>query len=337
MIFKITLVVVALMMGGLHLHAQEFGVEYTSELQTGFRDIRDFNFVNLLRLNAEIPLSRSITMEAATISIAKTREEHLVDDLQTFSNIEEENLPLALAVCGMNWQIQDHHSLFFGIRNMNEDYFTSDVTSFFTNSSCGIYPTISCNYDIANYPLSSVGVHYKYDDQAFKVQASIYNSTGYNRFTGRKNVFRFTPEGDGIFALCEAEYNREGNHYFLGNALHSAERVSTSPWFYTEQQISQRLTLLAGYSHAFGHDIECHDFAGLGLHYQYVKFESGIFADYAGFASADEFATELTCKVQISPQLYIQPTCHLIYTHRNAPEHQSAFTQISLIRFGMCF
>lgn len=97
-------------------------------------------------------MSNSFSIEASTISIAKTREERLVDDLQTFSNIEEDNLPLALAVCGANWQINDKHSLFFGIRNMNEDYFTSPVTSFFTNSSCGVYPTISANYDIANTP-----------------------------------------------------------------------------------------------------------------------------------------------------------------------------------------
>ena len=156
------LVVVALMTGGLHLHAQDFGVEYTTELQTNFQGC---NFVNLLRLNAEIPISKSVTIEASTISIAKTRNERLLDDLQTFSNIEEDNLPLAIAVCGANWQINDKHSLFMGIRNMNEDYFTSPVTSFFTNSSCGIYPTISANYPIANYPVASVGMHYCYEDR----------------------------------------------------------------------------------------------------------------------------------------------------------------------------
>ena len=29
--------------------------------------------------------------------------------------------------------------LFVGVRNVNEDFFTSDVTSLFTGSSCGIF------------------------------------------------------------------------------------------------------------------------------------------------------------------------------------------------------
>ncbi|MBQ0058219.1 MAG: hypothetical protein KBT20_11235 [Bacteroidales bacterium] len=113
------LVMATLMTGGLHLNAQTVGVEYTTELQTNFSES---NFVNLLRLNAELPIGKSLSLEAATTSVAKTRDERLVDDLQTFSNIEEDNLPLAIAVCGANWQINDKHSLFMGIRNMNEDY-----------------------------------------------------------------------------------------------------------------------------------------------------------------------------------------------------------------------
>lgn len=310
----------ALMMGGLHLHAQTVGVEYTAELQTNFRES---NFVNLLRLNAEVPIGKPVTIAASTISIAKTRDERLIDDLQTFSNIEEDNLPLAIAVAGVNWQINDKHSLFMGIRNMNEDYFCSDATSFFTNSSCGIYPTISANYPIANYPVASVGVHYRYENEDegrhFAVQASLYNGTGYNRFTGRDNVFRVCPKGDGVFGIAEVSYSHGGSCYFLGNALHCKEgspstkfRMNSTPWFYTEQSITSNLSMLAGYSHAFGADTECKDFVGLGALYKIGKCHFGAFTDYANFMERNEFATELTCKISISDHVDIQPTVHLI-------------------------
>ena len=328
------LVVVALMTGGLHLHAQDFGVEYTTELQTNFQGC---NFVNLLRLNAEIPISKSMTVEASTISIAKTRNERLLDDLQTFSNIEEDNLPLAIAACGANWQINDKHSLFMGIRNMNEDYFTSPVTSFFTNSSCGIYPTISANYPIANYPVASVGMHYCYDGSPIKVQASLYNGTGYNRFTGRENVFRLCPKNDGVFGIAEVSYNRGGSYCCIGNALHCNERLSATPWFYTEQHICNTLSLLVGYSHAFAATGECKDFVGIGAHYQQKKCELGMFTDYACFVNAKEFATEITLKYNATDNLYVQPIFHLISTSFEASTCIVSVHTIGSLRIGVSF
>lgn len=321
------LVVVALMTGGLHLHAQDFGVEYTTELQTNFQGC---NFVNLLRLNAEIPISKSMTVEASTISIAKTRNERLLDDLQTFSNIEEDNLPLAIAVCGANWQINDKHSLFMGIRNMNEDYFTSPVTSFFTNSSCGIYPTISANYPIANYPVASVGMHYCYDGSPIKVQASLYNGTGYNRFTGRENVFRVCPKDDGVFGITEVSYIHGGSCYFLGNALYCKDRISATPWFYTEQSITSNLTLLAGYSHAYSADAECKDFVGFGAFYKFGRCQLGAFTDYANFVGRNEFATELTCKIPIFQHIDIQPIVHFV-------AYDSRLHSIAMLRMAISY
>ncbi len=297
------------MTGGLHLHAQKLGVEYTTELQTNFRES---NFVNLLRLNAEVPINKSVSIEASTISIAKTRNERLVDDLQTFSNIEEDNLPLAIAVCGANWQINDKHSLFMGIRNMNEDYFTSPVTSFFTNSSCGIYPTISANYPIANYPVASAGMHYCYDGSPIRVQVSLYNGTGHNRFTGRDNVFRVCPKDDGVFGIAEVSYTCGGNRFFLGNALYSGGDINATPWFYTEQSITPHLILLSGYSHAFSTEAQCKDFFGLGALCRIGKYQLGAFADYANYVERNEYAAELTCKMSICRYIDFQPTAHII-------------------------
>ena len=137
--------------------AQIFHGEYTTEWQWDMN--KKTNWVNLLRLNLNIPLCKDKgTLEATTIHVAKTSET-IVKDWQTFSNIEEDNRFAAIAVLGYIHEWNTGH-LFLGVRNVNEDFFTSDITSLFTNSSCGIFPTISASYPIANYPLSGLTIYF---------------------------------------------------------------------------------------------------------------------------------------------------------------------------------
>lgn len=322
----------------------EFGMELTSELQ--FTHTGQFNFANLLRLSANVPLSRRLALEASSISAYMTSEESIGDDIQTFSNIDAETVPFALSVFGLNWNIDDRNSLFFGIRNMNEDYFASDVTSLYTNSSCGIFPTIAGNYPIANYPVASVGMHYRYesdngqrtaDNGRFALQASIYNGTGYNHFTGRESVFLFCPKSDGIFGLAQAEYQYKGSSYFLGACGHYGDifeigkrELGTTIWTYAEQRVTDNLYLIAGYSHAFTSESLCSDFVGLGGKYSWAKCELGLFTDYAHFVFGGESATELTCKVQLTPHVYLQPTTHFIFTDGD-------FLSVAMLRMGVAF
>ena len=302
------------------------GLAYTGELQTDFD--KGFNFVNLLRLNGSVRLGRSLKIHVSTLSTAKTREESLLHDLQTYSNIEVENIPLALSIAGMEWKINEENTLFFGIHNMNEDFFVSDVTSLFTNSSCGIYPTLGCNYPIANYPLASVGLHYKYETERVGALAAVYNGKGYNRFTGRENVFRFCPQSDGVFGLVQGEYKWKGSSYFLGGSIHydpkgllyeeetvvDAHKVHATLWTYGEQRVTNQLSLIAGYSHAFDKNVPCSDFVGVGGKYNFGQAELGLFTDYAHFREANEWATELTCKVKLNPNVFLQPALHVIRT-----------------------
>ena len=307
----------ALLLCGNMIYAQSVGLEYVSELQTNFKG--DNNFVNLLKLNGELPLSDKVRLRLFTISVARTNDEAIVNDLQVFSNIDVENIPFALSVAAVEWDIDAHNSLLFGVHNMNEDVFSSEVTSLFTNSSCGIYPTLSSNYPIANYPVASVGVRYRHDDERFGFVSALYNGVGYNRFTGRENVFRVCPESDGVFALAQGEYKHDDSHYFLGGGLHYGDpsqtnerRARTTVWTYAEQKVTNSFTLLGGYSHAFCSDSYCHDFAGLGGRLTIKNAEFGLFSDYAHFEDIDEWATELTCKIHLSEHVYVQPTAHFI-------------------------
>ncbi len=307
-------------MGSLHLNAADFSVDYTGEFQTSFKKS---NFLNLLHLGAEFQVSNSLTVQVATISVAKCKDEQIVHDLQSFSNIEEDNLVLAPAVCGLGWKIGDYsarhqrykhcHELFFGVRNMNEDYFTSPVTSFFANSSCGVYPPISANLSIANYPMASMCVHYSYDNGRINFMTSLYNGVGYNHFFGRESVFRVSLKSDGVFSISQVEYRRNGSSYFCGNSMLLSRDVVVSPWLYAEQRIG-KCEILAGSSHSFSKNADCKDFIGFGANYELNKLNAGVFIDYARFKEIAESAVELSCRYKLNDSLYIQPIVHLLRT-----------------------
>lgn len=308
------------------------GLEYTAEMQTDFNN--RYNWVNLLRLDFSQPAGKHLALQVSTISIAKTRQERLAHDWQTFSNIEEQNLTLAISVAGITWK-EGRSSLFLGIRNLNEDYFTTPVTSVFTNSSCGIFPTLSANVPIANYPLSSTGIHYVFNSDTWQIQASCYNGQGYNRFTGRENVFRFCPSSDGVFGITSILYTFHGSNYLLGSSLHwglpipdekssnepipSAstpteirKRVTSSLWGYAEQQLGPSLHALLQYAISPSPGSRCKQYAGIGLVWHNPKFEAGIFSDCARFVQGDEWATEATVRIACTEKVSIQPVFHLI-------------------------
>ena len=129
-------------------------------------------------------------------------------DLQTFSNIEEENLPFALSMLGIGRETEKY-SVFFGIRNVNEDYFTSPCTSLFTNSSCGIFPTLSAETPLANYPVASVGFDGKIRWNRWQFQLSVYNGTGNKQLTGKENVLKNYKEV--VADYITEKYQKYGN------------------------------------------------------------------------------------------------------------------------------
>lgn len=324
----------------LPLAAQVFDMTLTTELQTDFQG--GYNWVNLFRTDFQWAIARQIHLNAATISTVKTREKRLANDLQTFSNIEEENIPLAIAVLGLDWQV-GNSTLFMGIRNLNEDYFTSACTSLFTNSSCGIFPTLSANYPIANYPVASVGIDYKLLLENWLFETSLYNGTGYRDFTGKENVFRFCPKTDGILSVTSINYRKYGNEYYLGIALHyglpvghemgtenketEKKEQNTIVWGYAEQRLTHNLHLLAQYSINPTERTGCRRYAGIGLIISAGKTRIGLFADHACFKDNQEWAGELTCKIPCLRNGYLQPTLHMIH---NNQERKA----IGLLRLG---
>ena len=327
---KATLILFTLIAGCIGLMAQEadstslrpsFGVDYTGEVQTDFERFRQ---ANLLQLSAGIPFSRALSFQVSTITAWTTRPYLEVNDLQVFSNIDVYALrvPFTLSVAGFSWQMNDRHSLFAGIRRIDEDYFCSDALGLFTNSSCGIFPTLSWNYYVATYPFAAMGIHYAYDHKNIRLQASLYNGDSDYHFTGRYNMFRICPQSDGIFALGQVEYRHRDSHYYLGGSLNTEPETSPAMWAYAEQALTSNLTMILAYSHAFGDNLYCNDFCGIGARYTYKRAEFGIFTDFTSVTDIeedpsdeiDEFATEFVCNLRLTDYLSVKPVLHIITT-----------------------
>lgn len=326
-----------------HLVAQTFELTYTTELQTDFR--KGANWVNLLRSDFILPLGRKIEFECASVSVAKTRQERLANDLQVFSNIEAEGIPLAPAVLGIRIPMEQS-SFFFGVRNLNEDYFVSSCTSLFTNSSCGIFPTISANYPIANYPVASMAIDYKLKFNHWTIESSLYNGTGYRNITGMNNVFRFCPDADGLLSIISVDYQRNGNGYFGGFVFYlegdsehkngrefdeinvNKKNISTVLWGYIEQRVFRNVHLLLQYSVSPAAYLNCRNYVGVGMVFHKKQTVGGIFINHADFMDSYEWAGELTWKFPFSHKNgYVQPAIHLI---RNNQERNI----LGLLRVG---
>ena len=320
MIKKWTLLMMALAGACLNMMGQEakdstvlrptFGATLTSDIQTDFKETR---MQHLLELSAEVPLSRKVTLQVSSMSAMASDEEWLYYDMQGFSNIDcYEDVPFALTVAGLEWKINDRHTLFAGIRRTDEDYFCSDALGMFTNSSCGIFPTLSWNYIVNTYPEAALGVHYAYDDERWRLQASIYNGVGNHDFKGRYNVFRFCPKDDGLLALGQVEYRWRGSSYYLGASMHTEDEAPYTMWAYAEQKLWPNVTLLATYGHGFGEDNLCDNFYGGGVTMTLKNWDLAVFTDYMKVLGYGQWSTEIGIGWHLSEVLTIQPVLHIM-------------------------
>lgn len=323
--------------------AQEFSGELTSEWQWDMN--KRTNWVNLLRLNMKLPLANGKgAFEAATLHVAKTKEETILADWQGFSNIEADNMFAAIAVLGYMHTWQNAH-LFVGVRNVNEDFFTSDVTSLFTNSSCGIFPTIAASYPIANYTFSGLTLYFDVTQGPWTFKNSLYNGTGYNGWKGNDNPFLVRPKRDGVFNISQLEYSAHDARYFAGLTVHTRqhltcgqeafeaqygssasendgeEAVSTEKttnkttfawWLYGEQPVwtagDRNVVCMAQYSENTSHKNKCYRYAEVGCAYRDSLNECGLSGQYARFQEGNEWSMELTWRRQLSETVAVQPS-----------------------------
>lgn len=308
------------------LFAKYFSGEYSSEWQWNLK--QKTNWANLLRLNLNIPIKKTNgSFDAATIHTTKTNES-IIDDWQTFSNIETENKFAAIAVLGYR-QTWKYGNLFIGVRNIAEDFFTSNVTSLFTNSSCGVFPTISASYPIPNYPFSGLTIYCDATKDNLTFRNSLYNGMGYNGWNRHDNPFIIRPTNDGIFNISQLEYSYKDGQYFAGVAIHthqfpidndgvmappdeSCKKFTYAWWIYGEQAVwksgDKSISCMMQYSENSSHANACYRYGEIGCAYCDNKNACGLSAQYAHFKQGAEYSLEITWKRQLSETIALQPS-----------------------------
>lgn len=314
----------------LLVHAQWFSGEYTSEWQWDMQ--KETNWVNLLRLNLSAPVWKGKgSLEAATLHVARTGES-IIEDWQGFSNIFADNQVASIAVLGYMHEWQNAH-LFAGVRNVNEDFFVTDITSLFTNSSCGIFPTIASSYPIANYPLSGLTLYFDVERGGWTFKNSLYNGAGYNGWKRQNNPFLIKPKRDGVFNMSQLEYEHAWGHYLAGLSIHSrqfaideegnmlppqeARRKTTCAWWlYGEQPLwksgQRSIACMAQYSENTSKRNACYRYAELGAAYRDSLNECGLSGQYARFLQGTEYTVEATWRRQVNRILAVQPSIQYV-------------------------
>jgi len=317
---------------GLSAQEEPFvDLDYVTEVQTDFGS--KFNWVNLFSLSAGLPTEKISQnwkngyFNINLISVNKIREDRIADDLMTFSNIEEDFLPFNAFVLGYTHK-WEKFELFGGIRNVNNDYFITPYTSLFTNSSAGIFPTLSLNFPLANYPLSAVCVHLEYmPTEQIVFKSSLYNGVAHDP---RKNVFRsFTvnPQKDGIFSISEFNYmqNKFGTgRYALGVTMQSLSEVGKyAAWVEIEQSLysigKKEIGCIIHTGIAPEQENPCRYYYAVGGYFANLlskrkEDKAGIYLNTTEVSGIKERTMEVTWQLQINNAIAIQPTFHHVRT-----------------------
>ena len=224
-------------------------------------------------------------------------------------------------------------SLFVGVRNVNEDFFTSPLTSLFTNSACGLFPTIAASYPIANYPFSGLTLYMDVGRAGWLFRNSVYNGVGHNGWNRHDNPFRLSPAHDGVFNISQLEYAWRGGRYYVGAAVHtrrfpvddegaiadadgSRSGVSCAWWAYGEQSlwregggdVSCMVQLSANTCKSSG----CYRYGEVGCVYTDSSSACGLSAQYARFHQGREYSVEATWRRHIDHHIDVQPSLQYI-------------------------
>jgi len=276
-----------------------------------------------LEFEGSVGLWKGGSLNFLTETIYQTHKEQIVSNLMTFSNIEAHNEWISPFIFGISQKI-DRLKLFFGLRNINEDYFTYPYTSLYINSSSGIYPTISMNYlHCANYPLSAMCLHLEYDfGKGFSIKNSLYNGIA-RPITDGWISLSVTPPRDGLFNVTELKFTHNKGVATVGG-VYSSKGNNYTLWANREQDFfsygsKSKIGGIAQASFSPASKNFCKNYFGLGFVATGVVFpkssdQIAVIAIRGGFTDIAESMVEISWICPVAEGLSLQPTCQFIKT-----------------------
>lgn len=301
--------------------AVETKISLETELQYNVKN--KVNWVNFL--NAQVNVSTQAIggwkggfFNINLISIYSTSKERIADDLQIFSNIDEPTQPLGIFKLGYT-QKWNKLEIFGGLDNVNEAYFVSPYASLFTNSSCGIFPTVSSNFTIANSPLSAMCIYMQWRPNGkIIVNSSLYNGVAYDPKKNFGSIFTVNPAHDGVIQITDLTYTAGMGRYNFG--VVASTKGPYAVWANIEQALyrckAKEIGLLLQSSYSSG---SCSSYYGVGvLFYGFISSKNrdcfGLNINRARFDRLVETALELTWSFPTGKHVTLQPAFHHILT-----------------------
>lgn len=316
----------------------------TSEVQTNFGSL--FKSVNLLQCNGSIHFAPKNSYRGGNLSVQfitplRTSDIAVCNDLQGFSNIEADNYFFTPFLFGYT-QYLKKGLVFAGLRNVNEDYFTTDYTVLFTQSSAGIHPTLSGNFELPNYPFTAPGLFVEYlPEPHTRLRTSLYNGAAGTFSSSGPHPFHFDYNSYGIFILQDLLFEKWDFRVNIGSMAHLSANIynrGSVVWGIIEKPIietsSMELGVILEGSYAFMRNPSCRSFGSFGFVGDGLIGQKGksIIASqifYSGYQSGNEFDLEINWIYRPLKYLQIQPALHLIVTDKVHP--------VGLLRLSLDF
>ena len=174
------------------------------------------NWVNLLNVDYEFPLWHNGSFTLDLTAVGNLRQSKgksgVADNLHLFSAIEDSPSTLALMAFGIGQKFFDEElMLYFGIRNLGMDYFTSPHNSVFTSAMNGLFPSIATNFAVADAPLAAMALHAEWrPSNHWSAKLSIYDGVATQLWD---ELFCINMRRDGIFAIGEVGYAGDEGSY----------------------------------------------------------------------------------------------------------------------------
>jgi porin len=289
---------------------------------------------------------------------------NLIGDFQVASNIEAGNHTFLYEL----WfkQTFSNVTVTAGLQDMNIEFVNSDVASLFLNSSFGVQTVISDNIAAPIFPLTSPGITVCWSmTEKIKLKSAIYKGNPIDFSANPYNLKWDLNHIESLLWVTEGQYKWTGNQKKLN--------VLKAGVFFHEHDIDKGVLNtetgeILSYDYGFylvgDHQLCSNGMHGFSIFYQlglsprndnfgYVGagcVYTGIFSkkgeDALGLAVADGMLTkergrdettfELTYKVQISDQIYLQPEMQYVL-HPGGTDVQLKNATVGLVRLGLEF
>jgi porin len=289
---------------------------------------------------------------------------NLIGDFQVASNIEAGNHTFLYEL----WfkQTFSNVTVTAGLQDMNIEFASSDVASLFLNSSFGVQSVISDNIAAPIFPLTSPGITICWAmSEKIKLKSAIYKGNPIDFSANPHNLKWDLKHIESLLWVTEGQYKWMGNqkrhnllkagvffhqHDIDNDVLNSetGEILSFDYGFYTigDHLIYSSGTHELSIFYQLGLSPRNDNFCYLGAGCTYTGLFSKTGTDALGFAVADgmltkergrdEITFELTYKVQISNQIYLQPEMQYV-VHPGGTDLQLKNATVGLVRLGLTF